>query len=69
MKFFYRHETTDRKVSGMYQWAHIARDNGDDTLKSLCACTLKLEKWTLVESLPEGTHLCKNCRQLANYQH
>jgi hypothetical protein len=46
----------------MLRTAHIIRENGP---RCLCPAHLNPDKWLLVEALPEGTHLCKNCERLA----
>jgi hypothetical protein len=46
--------------------AHIAKDELQSRRRCLCTASLNLEKWALVEGLPEDAHLCKTCKQLAN---
>jgi hypothetical protein len=46
--------------------AHIAKDDPQSRGRCLCTASLNLEKWLLVQVLPEEVHLCKTCKHLAN---
>lgn len=45
--------------------AHIAQEETYAARRCVCAAELNLEKWRLVEQLPEDVYLCENCRRLA----
>lgn len=66
MKFYLWERTTyhrRRKKVRTYRRAHILQE--ENRAKPVCNVPLDLEKWIIVEQLPEATHLCGRCKRLA----
>jgi hypothetical protein len=62
MHFYFWAKIPKSNRPGIYRRAHIVNEEADG--ECLCKCPINLRLWTLVEKLPEGTHLCKRCKRL-----
>jgi hypothetical protein len=45
---------------------HLLKDENRPVGGSLCKASLNLEKWIMVEELPEDIHLCRSCERSAS---
>lgn len=65
MKFYLREEMIGRNTNRIFRTAHIVKDENNPRAGCLCNRPFNPDKWLVVDQLPEGTHLCKLCQQIA----
>lgn len=59
---FYLEPLGQEPLSGRRR-VHVLEDENKPESGSMCKASLKLEKWLLVDQLPEGIHLCRSCER------
>jgi hypothetical protein len=67
MKFYFIDENPKHNAPGVHRKAHILKNENELNGNCLCRVTLNKEKWIVVETLPEKTHLCRICERLVNH--